>query len=51
MIFVSEKDVEENLQMDELIRSLEEIFLDYANGEAYSNARDRIKTEEFTKTR
>jgi len=48
MIFVSEKDVEENLKMDELIGSLEEIFIDYANGEAYSNARDRIKTEEFT---
>ncbi len=48
MIFVGEKNVEENLKMDELIRSLEEIFIDYANGEAYSNARDRIKTEEFT---
>ncbi len=48
MIFVDEKNVEENLKMDELIRSLEEIFIDYANGEAYSNARDRIKTENYT---
>jgi len=48
MIFVTEKDVEENLKMDELIGLLEEIFIDYANGEAYSNARDRIKTEGFT---
>jgi alanine dehydrogenase len=42
--YITEKDVVENLKMEELMNILEDAFIEYGEGRAQSSARDRIFT-------
>ncbi|MCL4346164.1 MAG: ornithine cyclodeaminase [Candidatus Thermoplasmatota archaeon] len=46
MIYITEQEVRENLQMDELVKDLEVAFTDYGRGDAQASPRDRIYTGE-----
>lgn len=45
MLYLTEKDVEENLDISELVPKLKDFISDYGNGKAYSSMRNRIIAE------